>query len=105
MALIKNILFPVNFSPSCIAMAAYVKRAAALFSAHVSLVHVVDPASHNGFELYLRPPSEISEERLGIGRETLDSFLTAEFPPAECQRILASGDAASQIAQVARDGA
>jgi nucleotide-binding universal stress UspA family protein len=68
------------------------------------LVHVVDLASHSGFELYLRTTSEISEEHLNIGRDSLNSFLTAEFPIAQCPRILTSGDAATQIAQVARDG-
>ena len=103
MALIKNILYPVDFSPSCIAMAAYVKRAASLSGARVSLVHVFDPASYNGFELLVRPMCEISEEHRDVGRNRLDSFLTAEFPVAQCPRILASGDAATQIAQVARD--
>jgi nucleotide-binding universal stress UspA family protein len=104
MAIIKNILFPVDFSPSCTAMAAYVKRSATLFGAQVSLIYVVDLASHNGFELYVRPTPEISEEHRNIGRDRLDSFLTAEFPVAKCPRILASGDAATQIAQVAREG-
>jgi hypothetical protein len=35
MSLIANILYPVDFSPSCVAMAAYVKRAAALLGARV----------------------------------------------------------------------
>jgi nucleotide-binding universal stress UspA family protein len=104
MALIENVLFPVDFSPSSIAMAAYVKRAAALFGAKVSLVHVVDPASYSGLELYARSPYEVAEEHLDVGRERLDSFLTAEFPATECPRILVSGDAAAQIAQVAREG-
>ncbi len=104
MALISNILFPVDFSPSCVAMAAYVKRAAALLGARVSLVHVVDPASYNGLELYVRPASEVSEEHLGIGRERLDSFLAADLPVAECPRILKSGDASTEIARIARDG-
>ena len=104
MALISNILFPVDFSPSCVAMAAYVKRAAALLGARVSLVHVVDPASYNGLELYVRPASEVSEEHLGIGRERLDSFLAADLPVAECPRILKSGDASTEIARIARNG-
>jgi nucleotide-binding universal stress UspA family protein len=103
MALIENILCPVDFSPSCVAMAAYVKRSASLFGAKVSLVHVVDLASRNGFELYIRSTPEISEEHRNIGRDRLDSFLTAEFPLPQCPRILVSGDAATQIAQVARD--
>jgi len=104
MALIKNILCPVDFSPSCVAMAAYAKRAAALFGAKVSLVHVVDPARYSGLELYERSPFEVQEEHLSVGRERLDSFLAAEFPASDFPRILASGDAASEIAQVARNG-
>jgi nucleotide-binding universal stress UspA family protein len=103
MALISNILFPVDFSPSCVGMAAYVKRAAVILGARVSLVHVVDQGSYNGFELYLRAAPEISEERWLIAREKLDSFLTADFSPGECPRVLLSGDAATEIAKVARD--
>jgi nucleotide-binding universal stress UspA family protein len=104
MALITNILYPVDFSPSCVAMAAYVKRAAALFGAKISLVYVVDPSNYSGLELYERSPFEVQEEHLSVGREKLDSFLTAEFPASDFPRILASGDAASEIAQVARNG-
>jgi nucleotide-binding universal stress UspA family protein len=55
-------------------------------------------------QLYVRPVSEVLEEQLGIAREQLDSFLAAEFPVAQCPRILASGDAATEIARVAREG-
>jgi nucleotide-binding universal stress UspA family protein len=103
MSLITSILYPVDFSPSCIAMAAYVKRGAALLGARVSLVHVVDPTGYNGLQLYVRPISEVLEEQLEIGRQRLDSFLTAEFPVAQCPRILASGDASTEIARVARE--
>ena len=103
MSIITSILYPVDFSPSCIAMAAYVKRAAALLGARVSLVHVVDPTGYNGMQLYLRPISEVLEEQLEIGRQRLDSFLAAEFPVAQCTRILASGDASTEIARVARE--
>jgi nucleotide-binding universal stress UspA family protein len=102
MPLITNILFPVDFSPSCIAMAAYVKRAATLFGAKVSLVHVFDPSTYNTFELYVRPASELAEEHEGIARDRLNSFLAAEFAPAEHPRILASGDAATGIAEVSK---
>src|SRR5713226_3826834 len=75
MSLIASILYPVDFSPSCVAMAAYVKRAAALLGARVSLVHVVDPTGYNGLQLYVRPISEVLEEHLGIGRERLDLII------------------------------
>jgi nucleotide-binding universal stress UspA family protein len=101
---ITNILFPVNFSSSCIAMTPYVKKAAALFEARVSLIHVFDPGSHSGFELYVRRSVEIAEEHLEIARSRLSSFLRAEFPVSEHPRILVAGDAAAQIAGVARSG-
>jgi nucleotide-binding universal stress UspA family protein len=104
MALFGNILFPVDFSRSCVAMAAYVKRAATLVGARVSLLHVVDPASYSGLELYVRSVSEISEDHLSVGRERLNSFLASEFPAAEFPRILAIGDPATGIARVAKDG-
>jgi nucleotide-binding universal stress UspA family protein len=83
-------------------MAPYVKRSSAIFGARVSLIHVVDPASFNSFALISRPMSEINEELLEIGRERLDSFLANEFPVAQASRILAAGDAATEIARVAR---
>jgi nucleotide-binding universal stress UspA family protein len=105
MRLITNILFPVDFSASCVAMASYVKRAATLFGARVSLMYVFDPASHNGFELYLiRGSEEIAEEHQTIGRDRLNSFLQAEFPISEHPRLVVAGDAAAQIAEVAKNG-
>jgi nucleotide-binding universal stress UspA family protein len=105
MRLITNILFPVDFSPSCLAMAPYVKRAATLYGAKVSLIHVFDPASYNGFELLIRPSTkEIAEEHQEIARNQLNSFLKDEFPNSQHARILVAGDAGAQIAQVARDG-
>ena len=102
MTTIQNILFPVDFSPSCIAMAAYVKRSAAIFGARVTLAHVFDLYSHGGFQLYVRPLSEVAEEQQNVARDKLDSFLKSEFPVGECPRILLSGDAATQITQLAR---
>src|SRR5258707_4778017 len=101
MTTIQNVLFPVDFSPSCVAMAAYVKRAAAIFGAKVTLVHVFDLYSHDAFQLYVRPVSEVAEEQQNLARDKLDSFLNSEFPLAECPRILSSGDAACQIVQLA----
>jgi nucleotide-binding universal stress UspA family protein len=100
--MIRKILFPVDFSPSCTAMAAYVQRAAALCGATVSLVHVCDLASHSGFELYARPGNEIAEEHWNVAREKLEQFLVAEFPRATSERILLAGDAASVIAETAK---
>jgi nucleotide-binding universal stress UspA family protein len=101
--MITKVLFPVDFSPACAAMTPYVKRAADLFGARVAMIHVCDLASHNGFELCVRAPQEIAEEHLGIAQERLAAFLNTEFPG--CERVLRSGDAAEEIAEVARSGA
>jgi len=102
--LISNILFPVDFSPSCIAMAPFVKRSAALTNARVSLIHVYDPNSYSGVETYLRGPVEIAEEHRQIGHDRLNAFLAAEFPVPDFPRILKSGDVAATIAETARHG-
>src|ERR1700693_4415947 len=102
MTTIQNILFPVDFSLSCVAMAAYVKRAAAVFGVKVTLLHVFDLYSHDAFQLYVRPLSEVAEEQEILARQKLDSFLKSELPVGECPRILLSGDAETQIAQLAR---
>jgi hypothetical protein len=82
-------------------MAAFVKRGASIFGARVTLVHVFDLYSH-AVQLYVRPPSEVAEEQENLARDKLDSFLKFEFPVGECPRILLSGDAATQITQLAR---
>src|SRR6266403_676615 len=102
MTTIQNILFPVDFSPSCVALAPFVKRAALIFGARVTLVHVFDVYRHDAVQLYVRPLSEVGEEQQNIARDNLDSFLKVEFPLTECPRILLSGDAATEITQLAR---
>ena len=103
--MIEKILFPVDFSPSCAAMAAYVRRAADIFDSQVALVYVCDLTSNNGFELMVRGMREVTEDHLSVARDRLDSFLPSEFPPASCTRMLCSGEAAAQIAEVARSRA
>ena len=75
MMTIQKILFPVDFSPSCVAMASFVKRAAAITSAKVTLLHVLEVTA-SGFELYVRPFPEIEENRKSVACEKLNSFLT-----------------------------
>jgi nucleotide-binding universal stress UspA family protein len=99
-------MFPVDFSMSSVAMSPYARRAAKLFGATVSLVHVVDPATFDVFEayeLYERRMSEVSEDRKVVARQKPDSFLNEEFPLVECPRILDSGDPGTRIGEIARD--
>jgi nucleotide-binding universal stress UspA family protein len=102
MGMINDILFPVDYSPSCEAMAGFVKRAAAITSAKVTLLHVLE-ASRSGYELYVRPVHDIEEDRLCAAREKLKSFLASEFPPDRSSRLLVAGDAVAGIVGVARE--
>jgi len=104
-SVIQRILFPVDFSPACTAMAPYVKRAAEMFGAKVTLVHVFDLYSNYGFELIALNLREIAETNEAISRDHLRTFLESEFPPHACSRILRTGEAAAQIAGAAKDGA
>jgi nucleotide-binding universal stress UspA family protein len=103
--MIRRILFPVDFSPSCEAMAPYVKRATELFQEDLSLIHIYDPASYNGFELVVQSPNEIAVEHLAVATERLQAFLESHFPSTPCQRIVVSGESAEMISQaVAEQG-
>ena len=102
-AVIRKILFPVDFSPSCIGMAAYVKQAAEIFSAEVTLIHVCDLESHNGFELYVRTPNEIAQEHWEIGQNKINSFVSSLFPKETCRRILRTGEVANLIVAAAKE--
>ena len=102
MSMVSKILFPVDFSDSCTAMAPFVERESYLFSATVTLLHVVQPAA-SGYELLVRPMREVQEDHESAARARLDSYLKSEFPPGHSQRMLLVGDAATQIANFARD--
>ena len=102
MTMIRNILFPVDFSASCVAMGPFVKRAASITSAKVTLLHVLE-ASASGFEFLVRPLPEIEKNREIVAREKLNSFLESDFPTRGSPRLLLIGDPATRIAEVARE--
>jgi nucleotide-binding universal stress UspA family protein len=104
MPTIAKILFPVDFSPSCDAMAPFVLRAAATLAAKVALLYVLEPFT-SGFEPLVRPAPDIDEDRKESARATLDGYLTSAFPLNEIPRLVVTGEAAAQIARIARDGA
>lgn len=101
---IKSVLFPVDFSPSCRAMAPFVRRASNVYSTTVALLYVLEPFSE-GFEPLVRPAPAIEEDRRKAANAKLHSFLESEFPPAESRRILVAGDPATCIAEIARKDA
>ena len=100
MATIQKILFPVDFSPACDAMAPFVQRVAAMFSAKVTLLYVLEPST-SGFEVLTRPVPHAEEDRKKLACAKLETYLTAEFPLHEIPRLLVAGEAAARIAEVA----
>jgi nucleotide-binding universal stress UspA family protein len=100
---VRRILFPVDFSASCDAMAPSVRRVADLFSAGVTLLHVVEPSA-SSFELLARPLREIVEDNRKIAQDKLASYLPAEFPAHHSERLVRVGDPAEEIVQAAREG-
>jgi nucleotide-binding universal stress UspA family protein len=100
----QRVLFPIDFSASCIAMASYVKRVETIFRANVTLVHVCDLASNNGFELYARRPDEIAEDHWNLARDKLKRFLDDDFRPSAGSRLLLAGDPGQAIVWAAKNG-
>ena len=95
-----KILFPVDFSESCKAMAPIVERAASIESAEITLLHVLEPPT-SGFELLTRPLQEVQKDLRLVAREKLQGFLQSVFPKSP--KVLVEGEAGSQIARVARE--
>ena len=102
MTTIRKILFPVDFSPCCNAMVPFVKRAAAMFSSKVTLLHVLEPST-SGFELLTRPAPEAEEDQKTVACAKLTAYLSSEFPVHKFPRLLVVGEAADRIAAVARE--
>jgi nucleotide-binding universal stress UspA family protein len=85
-------------------MAAYVKRAASLLGAKVTLLHVVDLTRFDAMQQAVRPPRECEQDHIDVGHEHLNAFLPEQFPQSHTVRLVAVGEPAMQIAQAARDG-
>lgn len=81
MPLIKKILFPVDFSDSCVSAARYVEALAGRFEAEVRLFHVVGRGEHT-----------LAEELLPQRQAQLNSFLAGEFKYFSTQRVCVMGD-------------
>ena len=92
----KRILFPVDFSAQCRAVAPFVKAMANCFGAEVAALHVIEI-----------PPSfaaMVEPEPLKIEAGTeLNRFLAEEFPGVRVSAELAGGDAAGGVVTYARD--
>lgn len=93
MKLIKRILFPVDFSDSCLSAARYVEAMAGRFEAELMLLHVVEPGEHN-----------LAEELLPQRQADLDAYLKDELKYFTTHRVCVTGeDPAAEIIAIARE--
>ena len=83
MPLINKILFPVDFSDSCIGAARYVEALAGRFEARIMLLNVVG-MGEGGLTL--------AEERLPGRKAQLDAFLADELKYFTTERVCVTGD-------------
>jgi len=83
MPLINKILFPVDFSDSCLGAARYVEALAGRFEARIMLLHVVG-MGEGGLTL--------AEERLPLRKAQLDAFLADELKYFTTERVCVTGD-------------
>jgi len=88
---IKKILFPVDFSDSCIAAARYAEALAGRFEAELLLLHVVGMGEH-----------ALPEDLLPGRKARLDEFLTGELKYFTVVRLCVTGDPADTIVETAR---
>lgn len=91
MPLIKKILFPVDFSDSCLGAARYVEAFAGRFEAEITLLHAL-----------AMEEAHFARELLPARQAQLDAFLTDELKHFTTQRVCVTGDPSSKIVDFAR---
>src|SRR5579864_5622155 len=88
----KKILFPVDFSERCTAAARMAETFTGHFQAELTLLHVVEPLTYNDV------PVDIN----ALGERHLSGYLAEELKHFDVNRVLATGDPASQIVEYAQ---
>jgi nucleotide-binding universal stress UspA family protein len=84
---LQKILFPVDFSERAIGAGRYVRALTESFRADITLLHVVEPASHESGTL----------DRVAVRKAELQQFLQAELRPFRVSRLVREGDPARII--------
>ncbi len=100
----KNILVPIDFSPSSQDAARYAQAMARSFGARITLLHVLAPLE---FEFAFIAPQDnqlrgLLHERTTRTQSELNRFLAAELSGCEVERTLAEGTADKEIIACAR---
>lgn len=99
----KKILFPVDFSKRCDAVASYVAAYARNSNAEVYMLHVLDvPDYLFGVPEYpVIAPIEIRNAQRESAHKKLESYLMNEFEGITLHRMLMEGDAAHEVVKFA----
>jgi nucleotide-binding universal stress UspA family protein len=85
---IKKILFPVDFSPSCVGAARYVEAWAGQFEAEIMLLHAVGMGEHS-----------LPRDLMPVRQKQLDDFLASELKYFTTNRVCTEGEAAETIVE------
>lgn len=105
MASFSRILFPVDFSERCAAVAPAVKAMAQRFGSEIVVMHVIDlPATWYGSPEASAWSALINADQLRLqGRVSIERFIAQEFASFPVTAHLEEGDAARQIVDFAED--
>ena len=100
-----RILFPIDFSGRCAAVAPAVKAMAQRFGSEVVVLHVIDlPATWYGSPEASAWSALINADQLRLqGRVALERFIAREFAGTPVSAQLEEGDAARQIVDYASE--
>ena len=92
---INKVLVPVAFSPNCCGAIRYAAAVACHFRSELILLHVLKPlGAALGFEIGLH---ELAESRRAWFRRELEEFSCEQLLRLPTRRVLAEGDAATEI--------
>jgi nucleotide-binding universal stress UspA family protein len=104
MAIIRKILFPVDFSDSCLGASRFVEDIAGRFQAEVTFLHAVSQSAYmiatpdfGGLALV-----ESYQAGLKAARERMSSYLAEDFKHFDVNRLVVEGDPALKIIEFAR---
>jgi nucleotide-binding universal stress UspA family protein len=105
---IKKILFPVDFSPSCLGAARYVEAFAGRFQAELTLLYVLDLSGYAAIatpSLWGVPAIEFPPEGAKWARERMNRFLAEELKHLDVKRKVVEGNPSLEIiAEAKRSG-
>jgi nucleotide-binding universal stress UspA family protein len=96
----KKILFPVDYSPACEAIAPYVREMACRFEANLTLVHALTETF--AFERLNHAFHDLAQGGLAKEAEHLREFADRHFPAARVEMITELGEPAGAIRRVVK---